>query len=68
MPCIHTNPCPPRFLSAGTGQHGLQFEVEYPEAEEGLQPRHRFMSAFEQRVEAADKGTDTGVGMGVGGC
>lgn len=40
---------------AGTGQRGLLFEVEYPDAEVGLQPRHRFMSAFEQRVEPADK-------------
>jgi splicing factor 3A subunit 2 len=33
------------------GQRGLFFEVHYPHAEEGLQPRHRFMSAFEQKVE-----------------
>jgi splicing factor 3A subunit 2 len=38
-----------------TGQRSLLFEVEYPEIEEGLQPRHRFMSAFEQRVETPDK-------------
>lgn len=36
---------------AETGQQSLLFEVEYPEIEQGLQPRHRFMSAFEQRVE-----------------
>jgi len=35
-----------------TGQRSLVFEVDYPEAEEGTQPRHRFMSAYEQRVEA----------------
>ncbi len=29
--------------------------MEYPEIEEGTKPRHRFMSAFEQRVETADK-------------
>jgi len=29
--------------------------VDYPEAEEDVQPRHRFMSAYEQRVEAPDK-------------
>ena len=29
--------------------------MDYPEAEEGVQPRHRFMSAYEQRVEAPDK-------------
>jgi splicing factor 3A subunit 2 len=38
-----------------TGQRTLLFEVDYPEAEEGVQPRHRFMSAYEQRVEAPDK-------------
>jgi splicing factor 3A subunit 2 len=29
--------------------------VEYPEIEEGTKPRHRFMSAYEQKVETADK-------------
>lgn len=29
--------------------------MEYPEIEEGLRPRHRFMSGYEQRVETADK-------------
>jgi splicing factor 3A subunit 2 len=38
-----------------TGQRTLLFEVDYPEAEEGTQPRHRFMSAYEQRIEAPDK-------------
>ena len=38
-----------------TKQRSLTFEVDYPEAEEGLQPRHRFMSAYEQKVETADK-------------
>lgn len=38
-----------------TRQRSLIFEVDYPEAEEGVQPRHRFMSAFEQRVEPANK-------------
>jgi splicing factor 3A subunit 2 len=35
-----------------TGQRCLSFELGFPEIEEGLQPRHRFMSAFEQRVES----------------
>ena len=39
----------------GTGARSLLFEVEYPEIEEGLQPRHRFMSAFEQRREVPDR-------------
>ena len=30
-------------------------QVEYPEIEEGTRPRHRFMSAFEQRKEACDR-------------
>ncbi len=38
-----------------TRQRSLTFEVDYPEAEEGIQPRHRFMSAFEQKVEVPDK-------------
>jgi len=38
-----------------TAQRSLLFQIEYPEIEDGLQPRHRFMSAYEQRVEAADK-------------
>ena len=36
-------------------QRSLLFEIQYPEIEEGLQPRHRFMSAYEQRMEAPDK-------------
>lgn len=39
-----------------TNQRSLLFEVDYPEAEDGAQPRHRFMSAYEQKVEAPDKG------------
>lgn len=38
-----------------TGNRCLTFSVEYPEGQEGIQPRHRFMSAFEQKVEPADK-------------
>ena len=38
-----------------TSQRSLLFEIDYPEIEEGLKPRHRFMSAYEQRVEPADK-------------
>jgi len=37
---------------AETNQRCLSFELQYPEIEEDLQPRHRFMSAFEQRVES----------------
>ncbi|CAK4670695.1 hypothetical protein LEN26_006745 [Aphanomyces euteiches] len=38
-----------------TGARMLLFQIDYPEAADGFQPRHRFMSAYEQRVEAADK-------------
>ena len=38
-----------------TGQRCLLFQVDYPEIEATLQPRHRFMSAYEQRVEPPDK-------------
>jgi len=38
-----------------TRQRSLTFEVDYPQTEEGVQPRHRFMSAYEQKVEAPDK-------------
>lgn len=38
-----------------SNQRSLTFEVDYPEAEDGFQPRHRFMSAYEQKVEPPDK-------------
>ena len=38
-----------------THQRSLTFDIDYPEADEQTQPRHRFMSAFEQKVEAPDK-------------
>ncbi len=38
-----------------TQQRCLLFELDFPDAAEGLQPRHRFMSAYEQKVETADK-------------
>jgi splicing factor 3A subunit 2 len=37
---------------AETNQRCLSFELQYPEIGEDLQPRHRFMSAFEQRVDS----------------
>jgi len=36
-------------------QLSLLFQIDYPEIEDGLQPRHRFMSAYEQKIEAPDK-------------
>mmetsp|Transcript_29843 Transcript_29843/g.86661 ORF Transcript_29843/g.86661 Transcript_29843/m.86661 type:complete len:242 (+) Transcript_29843:96-821(+) len=37
-----------------TQQKALLFEVEYPEATDKAKPRHRFMSAYEQKVEAPE--------------
>eukprot|EP00457_Paulinella_chromatophora_P015782 gb/GEZN01016461.1/.p1 GENE.gb/GEZN01016461.1/~~gb/GEZN01016461.1/.p1 ORF type:complete len:223 (-),score=41.49 gb/GEZN01016461.1/:153-821(-) len=33
-------------------QRSLLFQIQYPQIEEGMRPRFRFMSAFEQKVEA----------------
>jgi len=38
-----------------TGQKSLTFEIKYPDIGEGIQPRHRFMSSFEQKVEPPDR-------------
>jgi splicing factor 3A subunit 2 len=38
-----------------TKQRSLIFEMDFPDGEEGYQPRHRFMSAYEQKVEVPDK-------------
>ncbi|XP_008777536.2 splicing factor 3A subunit 2 [Phoenix dactylifera] len=38
-----------------TKQRSLLFQIEYPEIEDSAKPRHRFMSSFEQRVQACDK-------------
>ncbi|CAI7743261.1 unnamed protein product [Closterium sp. NIES-54] len=38
-----------------THQRSLLFQIEYPEIEDGVKPRHRFMSSYEQRVESWDK-------------
>ncbi|KAL6047624.1 CWF complex protein sap62 [Balamuthia mandrillaris] len=40
-----------RQIDPTTGQKSLIFEIKYPEIAEGMQPRHRFMSAYEQKVE-----------------
>ncbi|KAF3825514.1 hypothetical protein GH733_005496 [Mirounga leonina] len=36
------------------GQQSLLFQIDYPEITEGIMPRHRFMSAYEQRIEPPD--------------
>ncbi|RDD45036.1 Splicing factor 3A subunit 2 [Trichoplax sp. H2] len=37
------------------GQQSLLFQIDYPEIVDGITPRHRFMSAYEQRIEPPDK-------------
>lgn len=31
------------------------YQIDYPEVAEGIGPRHRFMSAYEQRIEPPDR-------------
>ncbi|XP_040865730.1 uncharacterized protein [Glycine max] len=38
-----------------TKQRSLLFQIEYPEIEDLMKPRHRFMSSYEQRVQPFDK-------------
>lgn len=38
-----------------TKQQSLLFQIDYPEIADNVVPRHRFMSAYEQRVEIPDK-------------
>merc|ERR1719285_1329661 len=40
---------------AGSGQQSLLFQVDYPEIVEGIEPKHRFMSAYEQHIEPPDR-------------
>jgi len=37
-----------------SNQKSLLFQIQYPQIEETLRPRYRFMSAYEQRVEPPD--------------
>ncbi|SPO32090.1 related to PRP11 - pre-mRNA splicing factor [Ustilago trichophora] len=39
----------------GGGRLGLLFQVSLPEIKDGVVPMHRFMGAFEQKVETPDK-------------
>ncbi|KAK6011930.1 ATPase, AAA family [Ostertagia ostertagi] len=44
-----------RERDPATGQQALLFQIDYPEIAEGIQPRHRFMSAYEQKIQPPDK-------------
>ena len=37
------------------GQQSLLFQIDYPEITENIYPRHRFMSAYEQKIEPPDR-------------
>lgn len=36
-------------------QQSLLFQIDYPEVAENVAPRHRFMSAYEQKIEPPDR-------------
>lgn len=38
-----------------TGQYSLLCQIDYPEIAEGVIPMHRFMSAYEQRIDPPDR-------------
>lgn len=42
-------------FDTNTTQRSLLFQIDYPEIEQGCRPRHRIMSAYEQRKESTDK-------------
>ena len=42
-------------LSLDTKQQSLLFQIDYPEISDNIVPKHRFMSGFEQHVEAPDR-------------
>ncbi|KAJ3003705.1 UNVERIFIED_CONTAM: Splicing factor 3A subunit 2 [Siphonaria sp. JEL0065] len=44
-----------KIRDPNTRQLGLLFQIQYPQIDNKLKPRHRFMSAFEQRVEPAQR-------------
>ncbi|KAH8323000.1 hypothetical protein KR067_007978, partial [Drosophila pandora] len=37
------------------GQQSLLFQIDYPEISDSIVPRHRFMSAYEQKIEPPDR-------------
>lgn len=42
-------------FDAESAQQSLLFQVDYPEIGDGIIPRHRFMSAYEQKIEPPDR-------------
>lgn len=46
---------PQRQALKGSTATGCVLQIDYPEIAEGIMPRHRFMSAYEQRIEPPDR-------------
>ncbi|KAJ2005620.1 CWF complex protein sap62 [Coemansia thaxteri] len=44
-----------KIRDPNTRQFGLLFEITYPEVTDETKPRHRFMSAYEQHIEAPNR-------------
>jgi len=44
-----------KICDPATRQLGLFFQVQYPEIKTGVVPRHRFMSAYEQKIEPPNR-------------
>ena len=42
-------------LDASNNQQSLLFQIDYPEIADHIMPRHRFMSAYEQKIEPPDR-------------
>ncbi|CAG2115982.1 unnamed protein product [Medioppia subpectinata] len=42
-------------LDPELNQQSLLFQIDYPEIGENIAPRHRFMSAYEQKIEPPDR-------------
>lgn len=42
------------IVSSGIGQQSILFQVDYPEISGNIIPRHRFMSAYEQKIKPPD--------------
>ena len=43
------------FVEVCTTMHRFVLQIDYPEIVDGLAPRHRFMSAYEQKIEPPDR-------------
>ncbi|MEQ2166146.1 Splicing factor 3A subunit 2, partial [Goodea atripinnis] len=44
-----------KFVKIGRPGYKGRLAIDYPEIAEGIGPRHRFMSAYEQRIEPPDR-------------